>query len=101
MINQLMERILKNKEAKGFPIGDYEYDFEKLREEFREALVALESGDDDKFAEELCDMLILILGMASYKKLNMETSLLSKMDIIEKRKIIKLAYDKFTKEEDS
>ena len=99
MINQLMERISKNKLAKGFPIGDIDYDTNKLKEELDEMVEAWKEGDNNHLGEELSDIIILALGIASYKKLNMEIHLLVKMNRIEKRKITQVQQNLFTKEE--
>lgn len=99
MVNKLLQRILENKVQKGFPIRDYQYDFKKLEEEIEEAQLALADKDFEAFGEELADIIILVLGMASYEHINMEKHLFRKMDKIEKRKIIKVAENKFEKEE--
>ena len=49
--------------------------------------------------EELADILILVLGLASYFALNMQTEILRKLRKIEKRIITKVDEHHFEKEE--
>ncbi len=99
MILELELRILANKKAKGFPIGNINYDLKKLFEEITEFVSAYKKGDKVNMGEELADMVILTLGIASYFDINMEEEILNKMEKIEKRKISQVGHDQFTKEE--
>lgn len=93
------QRIIDNKIAKGFPIGDFDYDLKKLREETDELESALKK--DKGVEEELADNIIMLMGIGEqYNPLiNWEKILNEKMSICERRKIIKLGEKKFDKEE--
>lgn len=99
MLNSIQERILQNKIKKGFPIGDVDYDLEKIQEEINEFIEANAANDNENRAEELADIIILVIGISSYFKIDIEKSVLDKLSKIEKRIITKLANGKYTKEE--
>ena len=99
MINQIQERIFQNKVRKGFPIGNVNYDLKKILEEINEFIEANQNDDNIGRAEELSDIIILAIGLASYFPIDIEKSILYKLDKIEKRKITKIGHNKFTKEE--
>lgn len=88
-LNRLARKILKNKKKKGFPIGNFEYDFNKIIQEVAESIDA-ERKRDPELAFELADIIILVLGVAVQKKINIESALLQKFKIITKRKIKKV-----------
>jgi len=94
---KLQKRILENKIKKGFPINDFEYDFNKILEEVEEAKNSIDSPTD--LGEEFADIMIMCLGVAEMKGINMEEHLLNKMDKIERRKITKIDERTFEKEE--
>lgn len=100
IIRSWMNRIIRNKKKKGFPLGNFTFDFRRLREEVNEFE---ESITGDNFGEEAADIIIFTLGIVAQIDPNwdMKKSILDKMDINEKRKIIKISDEQFIKVEGS
>ncbi len=92
------KRIIANKKAKGFPIGDFEFELSKLKEEVKEVEDALHEDNLPHLGEELADVAIYLLAIAEMKGLNLEDEIYNKMVKNENRKVWK-ENGKFKKEE--
>ena len=96
MVNHLAKRVLANKIAKGFPVGDIAYDCNNINNEVLELRKATTKGEK---ADELADIIIFALGIAAYEEIDIRRALIQKMDKIEKREITPLGDGKFDKKE--
>lgn len=94
-------RIIRNKETKGFPIGNYPYDLKKIREEVDELEKALK--EKGNVVEEVVDIIIMAIGIAEQYEpgVNLQAEISLKMGINDRRKIHKVSDEEFTKEEGS
>lgn len=94
------QRILRNKVKKGFPLKNYDYDLNKIKEEFDEFEDAIKN-DVSHSPEEAADIIIMVLGIIEQTnpEANMHKVILSKLKKNEKRKITKHSDVFYTKEE--
>ena len=99
MLKQIQERILENKIKKGFPIKNIPYDLLKIEEELQEFFEEYILDNEVGMGEELADVLIYILGIASYYNIDMDKELSNKLQKVEKRTITVLGNNQFSKEE--
>ncbi len=100
-IKYVQKRIVQNKVAKGFPLGNFAYDFKKLREEVNEFEAEINNKDIRAIKEEAADVIIFVLGIVEQYSptIDMSEAIISKMEKNEKRKIKKISENHYEKEE--
>ncbi len=100
-LRYLADRIMQNKINKGFPIGDFEYDLGKIKEEVQELEDALKEGQSSFILRELADIIIMAVGLAEQVEpaCNLTEIISGKMTTNERRKITKISDHEFSKEE--
>ena len=92
-LDKLQKEVYQNKIDKGFDIRDNRENIYKqfnfIQGEVAEAFEAYHKGMDT-LGEELADVCLYILGLCEIKGISLEKELLNKLDIIKKRKYIKV-----------
>ena len=96
MLNNIVQRTIANKKAKGFPLYDISGDIERIRKE----LIELDEAEFKDRGGEIADIIIFCCGIAGYSNMNLEEEVLKKMEKIEKR-IITIENGEFKKKEGS
>lgn len=91
------KEVFQNKINKGFPIDDINREFCYLYGEVAEAFDAYRLKKDD-LSEELADIVIFTLGIAEMLDIDLEDSLMKKIDKNNKRVYIKNAKGVLVKE---
>jgi len=86
-LKQLQRRIYENKINKGFNVTDICMEFCYLHGELAEAFDAYSKGGGG-LGGELADVAIYLLGLSEILGIDLETEILTKMDINEKRRYI-------------
>ena len=86
---ELQNRIYRNKINKGFNVTDINVEFLNIIKEVAEAIEAHEQNLDN-LNEELADIIIFVLGIAAILKIDIESELKQKVDIIEQRRYYQL-----------
>ena len=89
----LQKQVYQNKLDKGFDVRDNRENMYKqfcyLQGELSEAFEAYHQGLNT-LGEELADVCLYILGLCEIKGINLEQEILRKLEIIKKRKYVKL-----------
>ncbi len=92
-LDKLQKEVYQNKIDKGFDIRDNRENIYKqfnfIQGEVAEAFEAYHKSMDT-LGEELADVCLYILGLCEIKGISLEKELLNKLDIIKKRKYIKV-----------
>ena len=92
-LDKLQKEVYQNKIDKGFDIRDKRENIYKqfnfIQGEVAEAFEAYHKSMDT-LGEELADVCLYILGLCEIKGISLEKELLNKLDIIKKRKYIKV-----------
>jgi len=92
-LSDLQKEVYQNKIDKGFDIRDNKENIYKqfcyMQGELAEAFEAYHKNMDT-LGEELADVVLYILGFCEIKKINLEEEILKKLEIIKKRKYIKI-----------
>jgi NTP pyrophosphatase (non-canonical NTP hydrolase) len=86
-LTALQKRVYQNKVNKGFNVTDVYKELCYTQGELTEVFEAYIKKKDD-LGEEIADVAIYLLGLAEILGYDLETELLNKMDIIEKRQYI-------------
>lgn len=97
-IREVQARVLRNKLQKGFPVGNVDFDINKIGEELQELIIAHALGVGS-VPEELADIVIMVFGLAAGLDISMEEAILKKMIKNEKRIISKNSDGTFNKTE--
>lgn len=84
-IKEIQQRIIENKQNKGFKSGDMQHEMVCMVEEAGEAAWARRMGLEDKFVDALTDLLIFTLGVFEMKEVDGYKEILNKMKINEAR----------------
>lgn len=82
--HQITERLWANKVAKGFNTTDIEREFNYTYAELAEAYEAYRKAKPN-VAEELADVVLFVMSLAKMLDVDLESSLLAKMDKNEQR----------------
>ena len=92
-LDKLQKEVYKNKIDKGFDIRDNRENIYKqfnfIQGEVAEAFEAYHKGMDT-LGEELADVCLYILGLCEIKGISLEKEILNKLEIIKKRKYVKI-----------
>lgn len=92
-LDKLQKEVYQNKIDKGFDIRDNRENIYKqfnfIQGEVAEAFEAYHKGMDS-LGEELADVCLYILGLCEIKGISLEKEILNKLEIIKKRKYIKV-----------
>ncbi|MBR4003309.1 MAG: hypothetical protein IKI95_04555 [Clostridia bacterium] len=92
-LDKLQKEVYQNKIDKGFDIRDNKENIYKhfnfIQGEVAEAFEAYHKGMDS-LGEELADVCLYILGLCEIKGISLEKEILKKLEIIKKRKYIKV-----------
>lgn len=86
-LKEMQTRIWNNKVQKGFNITNVEREFCLLYGEVGEAYEAFIKKHDN-FAEELADVAIYLMGVAQMAGIDLESQILRKIEINEKREYV-------------
>ena len=86
-LNQLQKRVYRNKVAKNFNVKDVFMEFCYTYGELSEACDAYLKKKGD-IGEELADVALYLLGLSEILGIDLETEILRKMEINEKRRYI-------------
>lgn len=84
-IREIQQRIIGNKQNKGFKIGDIQHEMVCMMEEAGEAAWARRMRLEDKFLDALTDLLIYTWGVFEMKNVDGYEEILKKMKINEAR----------------
>ncbi|MBQ9792836.1 MAG: hypothetical protein IJW32_06120 [Clostridia bacterium] len=92
-LDKLQKEVYQNKIDKGFDIRDNRENIYKqfnfIQGEVAEAFEAYHKGMDS-LGEELADVCLYILGLCEIKGISLEKEILNKLEIIKKRKYVKV-----------
>ena len=92
-LDKLQKEVYQNKIDKGFDIRDNKENIYKqfnfIQGEVAEAFEAYHKGMDT-LGEELADICLYILGLCEIKGISLEKEILNKLEIIKKRKYVKI-----------
>lgn len=92
-LDKLQKEVYQNKIDKGFDIRDNRENIYKqfnfIQGEVAEAFEAYHKGMDT-LGEELADVCLYILGLCEIKGISLEKEILNKLEIIKKRKYVKI-----------
>ena len=92
-LDKLQKEVYQNKIDKGFDIRDNRENIYKqfnfIQGEVAEAFEAYHKGMDT-LGEELADICLYILGLCEIKGISLEKEILNKLEIIKKRKYVKI-----------
>jgi len=83
-LRQIQKRVYNNKVAKGFNVTDVYREFCYTYGELNEACEAYMKKKDD-LGEELADVAIYLLGLSEILGIDLETEIMHKIEINEKR----------------
>ena len=106
-LSDLQKQVYQNKIDKGFDIRDNKENIYKqfcyMQGELSEAFEAYHKNLGN-LGEELADVVLYILGLCEIKKIDLETEILKKLEVIKKRKYVKIngsmiKEEKLTKEQ--
>ena len=86
-LKELQKRVFQNKIAKGFNVKDVYMEFCYTYGELSEACDAYLKKKDN-IGEELADVVLYVLGLSEILGIDLETELLRKIEINEKRQYI-------------
>lgn len=86
-LREIQKRVYKNKIVKGFNVTDVYKEFCYTYGELTEACDAYMKKKGD-LGEELADVALYLLGLAEILGIDLESEILNKLDIVEKRKYI-------------
>lgn len=78
--------VYQNKLNHHFNVTDVEKEFLLMHGEMNEAYMAYLKKDRENFAEELADIAIYLLGIAEIMEVDLESEIVKKMAINEKRR---------------
>ncbi len=84
----LQKRIYSNKIAKGFNVTDIKKEIDEIRNELKELQSAFESGDTGHMPEEIADIVIFCYGLSEIIGADLDSEVLRKVAINEKREYI-------------
>ncbi len=85
-LSEAQKRVIQNKIAHGFEVGDLDKEFLYLYGEVGEAYSAyIKHLPKDDLGSELADIAIYLLGIAEMTKIDLEAEIIKKMEINEKR----------------
>lgn len=92
-LQTLQKQVYQNKLDKGFDVRDNKENSYKqfcyMQGELSEAFDAYNKGLDS-VGEELADVCLYILGFCEIKGINLEEEILKKLEVIKKRKYVKI-----------
>jgi len=83
-IKELQEKIYKNKLNKGFNVTNVHLEINLIMEELAEVFHAYHRKEDD-LGEEIADVIIYCMGLASILNIDIEKELLNKIEKNDKR----------------
>ena len=92
-LQQLQKQVYQNKLDKGFDVRDNKENMFKqfcyIQGELSEAFDAY-NHNTGTLGEELADVVLYILGLCEIKNINLEEEILKKLEVIKKRKYVKI-----------